>query len=248
MNVALTSDELRVVAPLSYDVIVSDPPWPFDLYSSKGAKKSASEHYPVMTVAAIAALNVAHIAQRDCILLLWATAPRLPDAFAVMAAWGFAYKTNLVWRKTTANGKVRMGTGYWARTMHEQILVGTLGRPSKFSAFPSLFDGVAREHSRKPEEFYGLVEKHTVGMRRIELFSRTPREGWDTWGLEARKFTATPSTLLSAAQDDGAEDQTAPMPARRGAGEDHLGANRSKSSRAAPGAIPAPADLGEISQ
>jgi len=174
--------------PLSYDVIVADPPWPFDLYSNRGKHKSAAAHYTLMSIDEIAALPVGRLAQRDCLLLLWATAPRLGDCLRVISAWGFTYKTNLAWRKTTPRGRVRMGTGYWARSMHESVLVGTIGKPGKFSAFPSLFDGVAREHSRKPEEFYVLVNKHTTGLRRADLFSRASRPGFDAWGIEAGKF------------------------------------------------------------
>lgn len=94
----------------------------------------------------------------------------------------------MIWRKLTPNGKVRMGTGYWTRSMHETILIGVIGKPRKFSAFPSLFDGVAREHSRKPEEFYDLVAKHTNGVRRADLFSRVNRPGFDNWGNEVGKF------------------------------------------------------------
>lgn len=176
------------LVPMSYDVIAADPPWPFDLYSNKGNQKSAAAHYRLMTLAQIKALPVRDLAQRDTMLLLWITAPQLVAGVDTMREWGFAYKTNLVWRKTTAAGKVRMGPGYWARTMHEQVLIGTLGRPAKYSAFPSLFDGIAREHSRKPEAFYALVEKHTAGARRLELFAREERVGWSSFGNEVTKF------------------------------------------------------------
>lgn len=176
--------------PLSYDLIVCDPPWPFDAYSNKGNHKSAAAHYDLMSIDDIVALPVANLAQRDCLMLMWVTAPRLVESLRVMAAWGFTYKSNIVWRKTTPAGKVRMGTGYWARTMHESVLIGTMGKPGKFSAFPSLFDGIAREHSRKPEEFYALVNKHTDGLRRADLFARQSRTGFDAWGNEATKFDA----------------------------------------------------------
>lgn len=174
--------------PLSYDLIVIDPPWPFDLYSNKGNHKSAAAHYDIMSIAAIEAMPVGELAQRDCLLLMWVTAPRLPESLHVMDAWGFRYKTNLTWRKTTINGRVRMGTGYWARSMHETVLLGTMGRPRKASGFPSLFDGVAREHSRKPDEFYDLVRKHGIGLRCADLFSRESRDGFDCWGHETGKF------------------------------------------------------------
>lgn len=176
------------LAPLSYDVIVADPPWRFRTWSETNQAKSASRHYALMMTDEIEALPVANLAQRDCILLLWATAPMLPQALRVMGAWGFTYKSQMAWRKTTPAGKVRMGTGYWARSMHEPVLIGSIGKPGKFSAFPSLFDGVAREHSRKPEEFYALVNKHTSGLRRADLFSRVTRSGFDAWGNETGKF------------------------------------------------------------
>lgn len=174
--------------PMSYEVIVADPPWRFRTWSETNQAKSASRHYGLMMLDEIKALPVGSLAQRDCLLLLWVTAPMLPQGLAVMQAWGFEYKSNLNWRKVTENGKVRMGTGYWARSMHEQVLIGALGKPRKFSAFPSSFDGIAREHSRKPEEFYRLVEKHTSGLRRADLFSRQHRIGWEAFGNETTKF------------------------------------------------------------
>lgn len=176
--------------PLSFDVIVADPPWRFRTWGEHNQAKSASRHYSLMTTPDILALPVGRLAQRDCLLLLWATAPMLPQALDVMRSWGFIYKSNIVWRKTTALGKSRMGTGYWARSMHEQVLIGCLGKPGKFKAFPSHFDGIAREHSRKPEEFFRLVEHHTIGARRLDLFSREKRVGWSNFGDESEKFGA----------------------------------------------------------
>lgn len=173
---------------LSYDLVVIDCPWPFKLYSDKGNKKSAAKHYKLMTLADIKALPAGRLAQRNCLFFVWVPAPQLAAGIDTMRAWGVQYKTNLIWRKTTASGKVRMGPGFWARTMHEQVLVGTIGKPGKISALPSIFDGVAREHSRKPDEFYTLVEKHTSGLRRADVFSRESRPGWEAFGDEAGKF------------------------------------------------------------
>lgn len=176
------------LAPLSYDVIVADPPWRFRTWSETNQAKSASRHYDLMQTDDIKGLPVGDLAQKDCILLLWTTGAMQPQAFDVMQSWGFAYKSQIIWRKTTPAGKVRMGTGYWARSMHETVLIGSIGKPPKFSAFPSLFDGLAREHSRKPDEFYRLVLKHTAGLRRADLFSRETRAGFDGWGAEHGKF------------------------------------------------------------
>jgi N6-adenosine-specific RNA methylase IME4 len=173
--------------PLSFDVILADPPWRYERWSETNQSKGAADHYDTMEVADIAALPVGHLARGDCLLLLWACGCMLPAALGVMGAWGFAFKSEMIWRKVTPSGKPRMGTGYRVRTLHEPILVGTVGSPMH-KAFPSVFDGIAREHSRKPDEFYALVEKHTRGLRRLDLFSRETRPGWAAWGHEVGKF------------------------------------------------------------
>jgi N6-adenosine-specific RNA methylase IME4 len=176
----------------SYDLAAVDPPWPFATWSLAGQAKSASTKYRVMTLADIMALPVRQLLKDDAVVLLWTTGAMLEQALAVMQAWGIAYKTNLMWRKVTPSGKVRMGTGYWARSMHEPILLGTIGKPSKFT-LPSSFDGIAREHSRKPDEFYQMLTHRTPGLRRADLFAREKREGWDVWGDEVEKFSPASS-------------------------------------------------------
>lgn len=176
-----------------YDVIVADPPWDFALYSKAGEAKSAKAHYATMPLDAIAALRVGDLARGDCLLLLWCCEWMPPGARQrVLDAWGFTYKTSLVWRKLTCNDKVRMGPGYRARTMHEPILLATMGNP-RHRPFPSVIDGEAREHSRKPEAFYDLVDACCPRSRRADLFSRQSRPGWDSWGREAGKFDAVAS-------------------------------------------------------
>jgi N6-adenosine-specific RNA methylase IME4 len=177
-------------APLaahSYDVVVVDPPWPFKTWSQAGEGKSASKHYRIMTLADIMALPVRELLKPDAVVLLWTTGAMLEKAVAVMQAWGITYKTELAWRKVTRNGKVRMGCGFWARTMHEPILLGTVGKPPKFT-LPSCFDGIAREHSRKPDEFYRRVEQYCEGPY-VDLFAREQRPNWDAWGNEISKFS-----------------------------------------------------------
>src|ERR1700752_312328 len=109
----------------SYDLIVIDPPWPFQTWSQKGQGKSASIHYRIMTLADIMALPVHQLLKDNAVVLLWTTGAMLAQAVALMQAWSIEYKTSLVWRKMTSNGKVAMGTGFWARSMHELILLGT---------------------------------------------------------------------------------------------------------------------------
>lgn len=173
--------------PRAYSVIVIDPPWHWESWSDVRQDKATSKQYDVMSTDDIKALPVRLLCDDDCLVLVWATAPMLPQAMACMAAWRVAYKSNMVWRKVTATGKPRMGLGFWARTMHEQVLIGTVGKPRKIKTFPSIFDGIAREHSRKPDEFYALVDQCAAG-RRADVFSRENRPGWECFGDEAGKY------------------------------------------------------------
>jgi N6-adenosine-specific RNA methylase IME4 len=188
----ITTSFFDPLAARSYDLIVIDPPWPFKTWSAAGQGKSASTHYRVMTLADIKTLPVRELLKDDAVVLLWATGAMLAQAVAVMEAWGITFKTELAWRKVTRNGKVRMGLGFWARSMHEPVLLGTVGKPLKFT-LPSCFDGIAREHSRKPDEFYRMITDRTPDLRRADLFAREKREGWDAWGDEVEKFSSASS-------------------------------------------------------
>ncbi|MDB5597402.1 MAG: hypothetical protein JWM36_4363 [Hyphomicrobiales bacterium] len=174
--------------PFSFDLVVADPPWQFDLRSSNGEEKSPQKHYGCMPMEAIKALPVGHLVGMNSWLFLWATAPLLPRCLETMTAWGFDYRTTIAWRKTTVNGKVRVGPGYVARTMHEIVLIGAIGRPAYSRALPSIFDGIARQHSRKPDEFYALIDRFAPHARKLDLFSRQSRDNWSTWGNQATKF------------------------------------------------------------
>ena len=174
--------------PLYYELLVIDPPWGFDLYSKEGAKKSALAKYELMKDSDILSLPVGKLASMDCLLYCWATAPQLPLAVECVKAWGFEYKSLLVWRKITAAGKIRMGTGYRVRTTGEVIVVATLGNPKQAHIPQTVFDGIAREHSRKPDEFYALCDRVMPHARRADVFARESRAGWHTFGNEATKF------------------------------------------------------------
>jgi N6-adenosine-specific RNA methylase IME4 len=174
--------------PFAYDVIVVDPPWDFENYSDAGTKKGADPHYKVMDLEAIKVLPVGHLARQDAILLLWSTGAMLPQALDVLNVWGTKYLSQIIWRKVTKNAKVRVGTGYRVRTCHEPVLLASFGGRQQHKPFPSIFDGLAREHSRKPDEFYQLVADRTPGLDRCDLFSRERHEGFDGWGDEHGKF------------------------------------------------------------
>jgi N6-adenosine-specific RNA methylase IME4 len=191
-----------------YDVLAIDPPTRFELRNeATGAKKGAAAQYDLMTWEEIAALPIGHLARPNALLLLWACAPTLRKSMALLDAWGATYITEIVWRKVTVNGKVRMGPGYRGRTMHEPILMASFAKEFQDHApFPSIFDGVARQHSRKPEEFYALVEKVYPHAWRADIFSRQRRPGWDNWGNEATKFNNEESSDEASADRNGAPD------------------------------------------
>ena len=170
-----------------YHVILADPPWTFATYSQKGKGRSAEAHYDCMSIADIKSLPVADWAASDCALFLWVTDPTLPQALEVLAAWGFVYKTvAFTWVKTTRDGTpFPIGCGYWTRANPELCLLGTRGRPQRLSrSVRQLVFAPRREHSRKPDEVYELIEKLVAGPY-LELFGRAPRAGWDSWGKEA---------------------------------------------------------------
>jgi N6-adenosine-specific RNA methylase IME4 len=186
-------NELR---PLSADLIVADPPWDFALYSAKGEAKSEKRHYRTMPLAAIKALPIGHLARGDCLLLLWGRLCMLPEAIETVGAWGFTYRSALVWQKVTRLGRPSIGTGYRVRSMAEIVLVATVGAP-RHKPFPGLFPGERREHSRKPDSFYELVDKCAPDLVwRLDLFSRQTRPGWQAWGDESTKFDAVPAPAL----------------------------------------------------
>lgn len=177
--------------PLSFDLIVCDPPWSFALRSDKGEAKSAQAQYDCMPLDAIKALPVAHLARQDALLWLWATHPMLPQALDVMAAWGFAFTTSGVWVKTTTGGKLTFGTGYVLRSASEPFLIGKFGRPRTARNVRTVIMAPAREHSRKPDEAYAAAEALAIGAtRRADLFSRESRAGWCSWGRETGRFDA----------------------------------------------------------
>jgi N6-adenosine-specific RNA methylase IME4 len=128
-------------------------------------------------------MPICDIADDNAILWLWATNAHLRAAFEVVDAWGFEYKTLLTWVKD------RMGTGEWLRGQTEHCLFATRGRPLFLRGNPTtVLEATRREHSRKPDEFYALVEATCPGGK-VDLFSREPRNGWQAYGNDAKRFT-----------------------------------------------------------
>jgi len=175
-----------------YRVIYADPPW---LYSDSGATNDgslgkAAKHYPGMTVEDICKLPVEAHALPDATLFMWVTAPMLEVGFEVVKAWGFTYKTNLVWDKVLG-----MPTHYALHGVHEHLIIAVRGRGMPDKPTPqskSIFtERRSSEHSAKPQDVRKWIEKHWVHGKRLELFARAKAEGWTVFGNDARLWGST---------------------------------------------------------
>jgi N6-adenosine-specific RNA methylase IME4 len=163
-----------------YQVIVIDPPWPYGTEYDPKTRRVASP-YPETPIEELAKFKIP--AYKDSVLWLWTTHKFLSEALELMKGWGFEYKANFVWDKQ------RMGMGTWLRMQVEFCLLGIKGNPEWKLTNERDFLSVARkEHSRKPDEFYKMVAKLTPDTKRIDIFSREKREGFDQYGNESDKF------------------------------------------------------------
>ena len=173
-----------------YGVIYADPPWSFKTYSEKGKDRSPEKHYPVLSIADIIRLPVDRIAKDNAVLLMWVVDPLLDQAFKVIDAWGFKYKTlGFTWAKLNKTKPgFFTGLGYWTRGNPEMCLLATKGKPKRISkSVKQLVVDKRREHSRKPDIMYQHIENLLEGPY-IELFARQKRKGWDSWGNEVNKW------------------------------------------------------------
>ena len=182
---------MEPLPPGPYGVVYADPAWSFVTYSENGKGRSAEQHYECMTLKQIADMPVADVAAKDSVLLMWTTDPMLEKALEIIKAWGFTYKTvGFYWAKTNIDGGFFVGMGYWSRANVEMCLLATRGHPKRNRKdVRKLIVSPRREHSRKPDETYDRIESLCYGPF-LELWSRTKRDGWDSWGNETEKFSA----------------------------------------------------------
>ena len=180
-----------------YNVIYADPPWYFKNFSKKGTGRNALAHYDCMSINDLRKLPVSKWAAKNCVLFLWVTDPILNQAMELLEDWGFKFKTvGFYWVKTNKNINPEKlskknfftGLGYWTRANPEQCWIATRGKPPrKGKDVPRLLISQRREHSRKPDEIYNLIER-LCGGPYLELFSRKAVKGWDSWGKEKNIF------------------------------------------------------------
>lgn len=189
-----------------FGAVYADPPWRFETYNEKGRgrspdwrrfKGSPVRHYETAGTDSIAALPVADLCADDAALFIWVSWPMLEDALRLIDAWGFKYKTcGFSWIKAHAGQvellqddlPVQIGCGYWTRANSEVCLLATRGKPKRLNA--DVRQGIIeprREHSRKPDCVYDRIERLVAGPY-VELFARTTRKGWSSWGNEVGKF------------------------------------------------------------
>lgn len=189
-GVAAAADLACFAGRRKFATILADPPWRFQ--NSTG--KVAPEHkrlarYPTLTLDDICGLPVQSVAAETAHLYLWVPNALLPEGLEVMRAWGFSYKSNLIWHKVRKDGgSDGRGVGFYFRNVTEIILFGVRGKNARTLApgrsQVNMLETRKREHSRKPDEQYSLIESCSSGPR-LEMFARGERTGWSVWGNQA---------------------------------------------------------------
>ena len=168
---------------MKYQIIYADPPWKYDFCRKIKTRPNnmhiVETHYPTMTAEEIKNISLGNIIDKNCVLFLWATSPKLKEAIEIIEPWGFNYVTSMIWDKDWR------GMGYWTRSQHEILLIARRGKvkPPRLS-ISSIIKSKKGRHSKKPTIFYEIIEEMFPDSNKIELFAREKREGWDVWGNE----------------------------------------------------------------
>jgi len=177
--------ELPPLPDKKYQLIYIDAPWRYEF--SRSTSREIENQYPTMDLEDIKKLPIGDLGANNSVIFLWVTSPKLEEGLEVIKAYGFRYVTSAIW------DKVRIGMGYYFRGRHEFLLVGKKGNlpvPKPSDRVSSIIEIPRGRHSSKPVEFYKILENMYPDASKIEIFSRTKREGWDSWGYEEGKFTA----------------------------------------------------------
>jgi N6-adenosine-specific RNA methylase IME4 len=190
MSEDFDADLLKFVGSKHFATILADPPWQFQNKTGKIAPEHKRlNRYATMTLDDIKGLPVEKIAAPTAHLYLWVPNALLPEGLRVMDEWGFKYKSNIVWHKIRKDGgSDGRGVGFYFRNVTEILLFGVRGKNARTLApgrtQVNMMQTRKREHSRKPDEQYALIESCSSGPR-LEMFSRGVRKGWTVWGNQA---------------------------------------------------------------
>jgi N6-adenosine-specific RNA methylase IME4 len=191
----VNNDLISFAGRRRFSTILADPPWQFVNRTGKIAPEHGRlTRYPTLKLDEIAALRVDKIAAPTAHLYLWCPNALLPEGIAVMKAWGFTYKSNIIWHKVRKDGgSDGRGVGFYFRNVTELMLFGVRGKNARTLApgrrQVNLLATRKREHSRKPDEQYAIIEACSPGPF-LELFARGTRKGWATWGNQASETYA----------------------------------------------------------
>ena len=200
------SDELlSIVGNKKFATVLADPPWQFQNRTGKMAPEHKRlQRYPTLSLQEIKDLPVEAIVADTAHLYLWVPNALLAEGMQVMEHWGFTYKTNLIWYKVRKDGGPdRRGVGFYFRNVTEIILFGVRGKNARTlqpgRSQENIISSRKREHSRKPDEQYELIESCSSGPR-IELFARGPKKGWFVWGNQSEEYTPDWETYSNHSQ------------------------------------------------
>jgi len=180
---------LNRIKPFSnkkYSIIYADPPWSYRDKALTG-NRGAICKYPTQSKTWIDNLPVSKITNKDCVLFLWVTLPKLNECWQLIEKWGFEYKTvAFTWvKKNKKTDSWFWGMGRWTRSNAEVCLLATKGKPKRINAgIHSVIDAPIEEHSKKPDEVRDKIVSLVGDIPRIELFARQKTKGWDVWGNE----------------------------------------------------------------
>ncbi|MFA5923608.1 MAG: MT-A70 family methyltransferase [Methylococcaceae bacterium] len=200
-----SDDLLNTVAKKKFATVLADPPWQFQNRTGKMAPEHKRlQRYPTMSLQEIKDLPVEAIVEDTAHLYLWVPNALLAEGMQIMEHWGFTYKTNLIWYKIRKDGGPdRRGVGFYFRNVTEIILFGVRGKNARTlqpgRSQENIISSRKREHSRKPDEQYELIETCSSGPR-IELFARGPRKGWFVWGNQAEEYAPDWDTYSNHSQ------------------------------------------------
>ncbi len=215
MTQTVSDDLLRRVGDRKFATVLADPPWQFQNRTGKMAPEHKRlSRYSTLSLQDIKELPVEAIVEDTAHLYLWVPNALLAEGMQVMEHWGFTYKTNLIWYKVRKDGGPdRRGVGFYFRNVTEMILFGVRGKNARTlqpgRSQENMIVSRKREHSRKPDEQYELIESCSWGPR-IEMFARGPRDGWFVWGNQADDYEPTWETYSNHSQSN-----VIPFPSRK---------------------------------